>query len=96
MLEGALQLAPRERAELVEALTASLDGHDLGEDWENEIRLRVSDVDAGRVKSVPGEEAFARVVHHARGFLRERARLTRDGEYGVKTANREQLLATRR
>src|SRR4051812_35910334 len=31
LLEAALQLAPRERAELVEALTASLDGSDLGE-----------------------------------------------------------------
>ena len=66
VLEAALQLAPRERAELVEALTASLDGHDLGEDWENEIRLRVSDVDAGRVKSVPGEEAFARIEQRLR------------------------------
>jgi putative addiction module component (TIGR02574 family) len=54
LLEAALQLAPRERAELVEALTASLDGSDLGEAWESEIRKRIADVDAGRVKSVPG------------------------------------------
>jgi putative addiction module component (TIGR02574 family) len=66
VLEAALQLAPRERAELVEALTASLDGSDLGEDWENEIRLRIGDVDAGRVKSVSGEEALARVEQRLR------------------------------
>jgi putative addiction module component (TIGR02574 family) len=67
VLEAALQLAPRERAELVEALTASLDGSDLGADWENEIRLRVGDVDAGRVKPVPGEEALARIEQRLRG-----------------------------
>lgn len=67
LLEAALQLAPRERAELVEALTASLDGSDLGEDWENEIRLRIDELDAGRVKSIPGEEVFARAEQRLRG-----------------------------
>ena len=66
LLEAALQLAPRERAELVEALTASLDGSDLGEAWESEIRQRIADVDAGRVQPVPGEQVFSRIEQRLR------------------------------
>lgn len=63
---AALQLAPHERAELVEALTASLDGSDLGEVWESEIRQRIGDVDAGRVEPVSGEQAFSRTEQRLR------------------------------
>src|SRR6478735_7778712 len=66
LLEAALQLAPRERAELVEALTASLDGSDLGEAWESEIRQRIADVDAGRVEPLPGEQVFSRIEQRLR------------------------------
>ena len=66
VLEAALQLAPRERAELVEALTASLDGSDLGEAWEGEIRQRIADVDSGRVKPVPGDQVFSRIEQRLR------------------------------
>ena len=66
VLQAALELVPRERAELVEAIAASLDGFDLGEEWEDEIRKRADDVDSGRVKPVPGEEVLSRVEQRLR------------------------------
>jgi putative addiction module component (TIGR02574 family) len=66
VLEAALQLAPRERAELVEAIAASLDGIDLGDDWEDEIQRRVDDVESGRVKPLPGDEVLARIEQRLR------------------------------
>jgi putative addiction module component (TIGR02574 family) len=59
VLQAALQLAPHERAELVEAIATSLDGFDLGEDWEEEIRRRVEDIDSGSVKPLSGNEVLA-------------------------------------
>ncbi len=37
VLQAALKPAPRERAELVEAIAASLDGFDLGEEWRKKF-----------------------------------------------------------
>jgi putative addiction module component (TIGR02574 family) len=66
VLQAALELAPRGRAELVEAIAASLDGFELGEEWEGEIRKRIDDVDSGRVKPVPGEDVLTRVEQRLR------------------------------
>jgi putative addiction module component (TIGR02574 family) len=66
VLLAALELPPRERADLVEAIAASLDGFDLGEEWEEEIRQRVDDIDSGRVQPVPGEEVFSRLEQRLR------------------------------
>jgi putative addiction module component (TIGR02574 family) len=66
VLQAALELAPRERAELVDAIAASLDGFDLGEEWEDEIRKRIEDVESGRVKPIPGDEVFARAEQRLR------------------------------
>jgi putative addiction module component (TIGR02574 family) len=66
VLQAALALAPRERAELVEAIAASLDGFDLGTEWEGEIQRRIDDVDSGRVKPIPGEEVLSRVEQRLR------------------------------
>ena len=66
LLEQALLLAPRERAELVEALTASLDGSDLGQAWEDEITRRLADVDSGSVKPVQGDQVFSRIEQRLR------------------------------
>ena len=66
VLQAALELPPRERADLVEAIAASLDGFDLGEEWEEEIRRRVDDIDSGRVQPVPGDEVFARLEQRMR------------------------------
>ena len=67
ILEAALKLDPRQREELIEELSASLDVTDLGEYWEQEIRRRIDDVDSGRVKTVPADEVFARLELRFRG-----------------------------
>jgi putative addiction module component (TIGR02574 family) len=61
VLEAALKLPPKEREELIDELSASLDLSELGEYWEGEIKRRMEDVDAGRVKTVPADEVFARL-----------------------------------
>jgi putative addiction module component (TIGR02574 family) len=61
VLEAALRLPPEEREELVDGLSASLDVSDLGEYWEGEIQRRMDDIDAGRVKTVPADDVFARL-----------------------------------
>lgn len=61
LLQDALALPPRERAELAEAIMVSLDGFDLGDEWEEEIQRRVDEVDAGRVQPLPGEEVLSRL-----------------------------------
>jgi putative addiction module component (TIGR02574 family) len=66
VLKDALDLPPSERADLIEAIAASLDGFALGEEWEEEIRQRVQDIDSGRVQPVPGEEVLSRIEQRLR------------------------------
>jgi putative addiction module component (TIGR02574 family) len=66
ILEAALDLPPRERADLVEAIAASLEGFDLGGEWEAEIRQRIQEVDSGRVQPISGEEALSRIEQRLR------------------------------
>jgi putative addiction module component (TIGR02574 family) len=66
ILEAAMRLDESERAELLEALSASLYGRDLGEDWEAEIERRVEDLETGRVKTVGGDEVFAGIERRLR------------------------------
>jgi len=66
ILEAALKLDPQEREELIDELSASLDASNLGEYWEAEIKRRIDDVDSGRVKTVPGDEVFARLEQRFR------------------------------
>lgn len=61
ILRAALKLPPEEREELIDELSASLDASDLGEYWETEVARRISDVDSGRVQTVPAEDVFARL-----------------------------------
>ena len=67
VLEAALKLEPEQREELIDELSASLHASDLGEYWEAEIKRRIDDVDAGRVKTVPADEVFARLEQRFRG-----------------------------
>ncbi len=60
-----LGLHPKQRAELVQRLIRSLD-QDVEEDleeveraWEDEIRRRVAELDAGTAELVPADEVFA-------------------------------------
>ena len=63
----ALQLPPQQRSELIHSLIASLDGpmedspEAIAKAWEEEIDRRIADMDAGRTKWVPGDEALARI-----------------------------------
>jgi putative addiction module component (TIGR02574 family) len=59
MLE-ALQLSEAERLEVAEALYASLEGPpDPGADeaWSAEIQRRIAELDSGKVKTIPWEQA---------------------------------------
>jgi len=67
ILEAAMKLDPREREELIEELSASLDVTDLGECWETEIKRRIEEVDSGRVKPVPADDVFDRLEQRLRG-----------------------------
>jgi putative addiction module component (TIGR02574 family) len=66
LLQAALELAPRERAELVDAIAASLDGFDLGDEWEEEIRKRIEDVDSGQVQPIAGADVLSRAEQRQR------------------------------
>jgi putative addiction module component (TIGR02574 family) len=57
----ALELHPRERAELAELLYASLPT-DVEALWDSEIKGRIDEVDSGAVKLVPFEEAFKQIT----------------------------------
>ena len=70
ILAAALKLDTRERAHLVDELSASLEGIDLGNEWEDEIQRRIDDIDAGRVNTVPGDVVFSRLEQRLSGRLR--------------------------
>ena len=54
ILAAALKLDTGERAHLINELPASLEGIDLGTEWEREIQHRIDDIDTGRVTPVSG------------------------------------------
>ena len=67
LLHIALRLPPEERERLAQALYASLEPDEGDEDpeaveaaWREEIKRRLRDIDEGRVKPVPVEDALAR------------------------------------
>jgi putative addiction module component (TIGR02574 family) len=56
---AALLLPPEERARLAERLIASLDRDpEVAAAWDEEIRRRIEELDAGRLESRPAEEVF--------------------------------------
>ena len=56
---AALLLPPEERARLAERLIASLDRDpEVAAAWDEEIRRRIEEFDAGRLESHPAEEVF--------------------------------------
>ena len=57
---AAMKLSEKDRAELIERLVSKLPpAAPLHPSWEAEIARRVAELDAGLVKSIPAEEAFA-------------------------------------
>jgi putative addiction module component (TIGR02574 family) len=71
VLAQALKLTPDERAELIETLADTvLPAPSLHPDWEAEIARRVAEMDAGRTRFIPMDEAMAalaaRIQSHRR------------------------------
>ncbi len=56
-------LPPGDRIRLAEELLATVQTTDEEVDaaWDEEIRRRIAEIDAGTAKLIPAEEAFARV-----------------------------------
>ena len=56
-------LAPEERARLAEQLLASLVPQDaaVAAAWEEELRLRIEEVERGTVDLTPADQVYARV-----------------------------------
>lgn len=72
LVSDALELPAHERAQLAHRLIISLD-EDIEDDpaevrraWEDEIRRRIDEVDAGTVESIPAEEVFSELRAHLR------------------------------
>ena len=61
LLRELLALDPAEQDEVIEAFWTSRTAGELSPEWEAEIDRRVADVDSGRIKTIPGEEVFARL-----------------------------------
>jgi putative addiction module component (TIGR02574 family) len=70
LLEQALALSTRERGLVIDRLIESLDEEPaeegVEEAWAKEIKSRVEDIRAGRVKMIPGEEVLRRLAARLR------------------------------
>jgi putative addiction module component (TIGR02574 family) len=65
--EAALKLSPEDREALVEQLIASLEPPEaLHPAWRDEIARRVADMQAGRSRFIPPDEALSRLAAHIR------------------------------
>jgi putative addiction module component (TIGR02574 family) len=70
VLVQALHLSEAERLEVAEAIYESMEGPgdaDAAEAWAAEIQKRLDDIDSGRVKLVPWEEARRQIMGGAGG-----------------------------
>ena len=57
----ALKLTAEERAQLADRLIASLfEDHEVEEAWAVEVERRVEEIESGRSRLIPAEEAIAR------------------------------------
>ncbi len=63
--EEAMKLSAEDREALVEKLIASLEpAEPLHPAWREEIARRVADMEAGRTRFIPADEAMARLTAH--------------------------------
>ncbi|MCU0919195.1 MAG: addiction module protein [Burkholderiaceae bacterium] len=61
----AMKPSPKEHEQLFERLIASLDRGDvLHPDWHDEIARRMADLQPGRARLIPADEAMARMTAH--------------------------------
>ena len=57
---AALELSPEERAQLAQRLFASLPRNpEVEAAWDEEIKRRVAELEAGVMETIPAEEVFA-------------------------------------
>ncbi len=66
VLEEALKLTAKERAEVAEQLISSLDetpDADVERAWQEEIHRRMQEVDSGTAKTISWEEVQRRLRH---------------------------------
>jgi putative addiction module component (TIGR02574 family) len=57
----ALKLSPEERAHLADRLIASLfQDQEVEEGWAAEVERRIEDIESGRSRMIPADEAIAR------------------------------------
>lgn len=67
LVQQALCLSPEERIQLIHRLIASLEGipddalENIARAWDEEIARRIADIDAGRVRCIPGDEVLASI-----------------------------------
>jgi putative addiction module component (TIGR02574 family) len=64
IVEAALKLDPKVRAEIAEEILDSLENSSYGElspAWEKELDLRAREIEEGRVELIPAEEVFAEI-----------------------------------
>ncbi len=60
----ALQLSPEERETLADNLLRSLDDApltDIDQKWVEEAERRYNDFKAGKIKGIPGDQAFSQI-----------------------------------
>jgi putative addiction module component (TIGR02574 family) len=65
LLKKAMDLPVNERAELAGSLLDTLDetvDEDVEASWQNEIALRIQELDAGKAKTVPWAEVRGRLT----------------------------------
>jgi len=80
LLEEALKLPAKRRAELAEALLSSLDQSPdaepgvLAQEWLAEATKRAAEIDAGVVRTIPATEVF-RAAREELSQLRQRTQL---------------------
>lgn len=69
IVEQALKMPFRDRAEIAQRLLESLDQQgdtDFDAAWQFEIEKRIAELDSGRVSCIPWEEVRERLMRHAR------------------------------
>jgi putative addiction module component (TIGR02574 family) len=68
VIAEALKLTPEERTELIETLADTvLPAPPLHPDWQAEISRRAADMDAGRTRFTPADEAMAALAARIQG-----------------------------
>lgn len=61
LMDEALALPREQRRQLGIALLESVDDFELHPAWIPEIRQRIADIESGKVKTVPADEALRRI-----------------------------------